>query len=99
MDKRLREIQQRITQEHKDLGKFVQHVLDEFDKKADEHRRLSSSNALAGIKTSGIAEKAFYDTVTETKKWILDVLERTIQDFEHSGDKHWNKNFKDGVRE
>ncbi|MDP4163211.1 MAG: hypothetical protein Q8906_09490 [Bacillota bacterium] len=97
MDKRFNEIQQRISKEHRDLVKFVQHVFDEYDKKAEEHRRLVASDALAGIKTSGVEEKTFYNTIHETKRWMLDVLERTTQDFEHSGDKNWNKNFKDGV--
>ncbi|CAM4055345.1 hypothetical protein [Lederbergia lenta] len=99
MNKRLYDIEQRVTKEHKDLTKFVKHVFDEYDKKAEEHRLLMASNALAGIKTSGTEEKAFYDTINETKRWVLDVLERTIQDFEHTGDKNWNRNFRDGVDE
>lgn len=97
MDKRLTEIQQRLTKEQKDLSIFVKHVFEEYDKKADEHRRLIASNALAGIKTSGVEEKVFYDTIQETKRWMLDVLERTSQDLEHTGDKNWHKNFPDGV--
>ena len=99
MDKRLGEIQKRLTNEQKDLTIFVRHVFDEYDKKGDEHRRLMASNALAGIKTSGVEEKVFYDTIQETKQWMLDVLERTVQDFEHTGDKNWNKNFPDGVHD
>lgn len=99
MNKRLLEIQNRVTKDHKDMVKFVSHVFEEYDKKMDEHRRLIASNALAGIKTSGIEEKVFYDTIYETKRWMLDVLERTIQDFEHCGDKYWLKNFRDGVEE
>ena len=67
MDKRLTEIQQRITKEHSDVVKFVKHVFDEYDKKVEEHRLLTASNALAGIKTSGVEEKLFYDTIYETK--------------------------------
>ncbi|MBS4179559.1 hypothetical protein [Lederbergia citrea] len=99
MDKRLIEIQQRISKEHRDIAKFVKHVFDEYDIKVEEHRRLTASNALAGIKTSGVEERVFYDTINETKRWMLDVLERTTQDFEHTGDKNWNKNFRDGVNE
>ncbi|MBS4208724.1 hypothetical protein [Bacillus sp. FJAT-50079] len=99
MDKKLLEIEQRVNKEHKDITKFVKHVFDEFDKKVEEHRRLAASDALAGIKTSGIEEKVFYDMIKETKRWIIDVLERTTQDFEHVGDKNWKKNFKDGVNE
>ncbi|MEK3890181.1 hypothetical protein [Bacillus sp. FSL K6-3431] len=97
MDKRLIDIQQRVTKEHRDITMFVQHIFDEYNKKIEEHRRLTASNALAGVKTTGVEEKAFYDTIYETKRWILDVLERTTQDFEHSGDKNWNKNFRDNI--
>lgn len=97
MEKRLAEIQQKISREQKDLSIFVKHVFDEFDKKADEHRRLIASNALAGMKTSGVEEKVFYNTIQETKRWMLDVLERTTEDLEHTGDKNWKKNFPDGV--
>ncbi|QED46443.1 hypothetical protein [Cytobacillus dafuensis] len=97
MDKRLADIEQRLTKEYKDIAIFVKHVFDEYDIKTDEHRRLIASNALAGIKTSGVEEKVFYDMIQETKRWMLDVLERTAQDFEHKGDKYWNKNFPDGT--
>jgi hypothetical protein len=33
------------------------------------------------------------------KKLLLDVLEKTVNDMEHKGDKWWEKNFKDGVNE
>ncbi|WP_313798584.1 hypothetical protein [Cytobacillus sp.] len=99
MDKRLATIEQKLSKEQKDLSIFVKHVFDEYDKKVDEHRRLIASNALAGVKTSGVEEKVFYDTIQETKKWMLDVLERTAQDFEHTGDKNWDKNYPDGVHE
>jgi hypothetical protein len=99
MEKRLAEIQKRVTKEHKDIAKYVQHVFNALDKKTEEHRRLAASNALAGIKIKGDEEKIFYDSITEIKKLLLDVLEQTTKDFEHQGDKHWDKIFKDGVNE
>jgi hypothetical protein len=99
MEKRLDDINQRVKKEHKDLVKFVKHVFDALDQKANEHRRLAASNALAGIKINGHEEKIYYESITETKKLLLDVLEKTTKDFEHLGDKSWDKFYKDGVKE
>lgn len=99
MEKRLAEIQKRVKKEHKDIAKFVLHVFNALDQKAENHRKLAASNALAGIKIKGDEERAFYDSITEFKKLLLDVLEQTTKDFEHQGDKHWDKIFKDGVNE
>lgn len=97
MEKRLTEIQQRLGLEHKDICKYVKHVFAALDQKADEHRKLVASNALAGIKVKGNEEKVYYDSILEMKKLLLDVLEKTTEDFEHLGDKRWEKKFKDGV--
>jgi hypothetical protein len=99
MEKRLAEIQQRVKKEHKDIAKYVQHVFNALDHKANQHRKLAASNALAGMKIKGDEEKAYYESITEFKKLLLDVLEQTTKDFEHQGDKHWEKLFKDGVNE
>jgi hypothetical protein len=99
MEKRLAEIQKRVTKEHRDIAKYVQHVFYALDQKAESHRRLVASNALAGIKVKGDEEKAFYDSITEFKKLLLDVLEQTTKDLEHQGDKNWDRIFKDGVNE
>ncbi|MBO1005682.1 hypothetical protein [Pseudogracilibacillus auburnensis] len=95
MNKRLKELEKKLGPEHKEIVHFVKHVFDEFDQRSEAHRRLAASNALAGIKVSGTEEKVFYETIDETRRWMLDVLERTSQDIEHIGDKHWHKNFKD----
>ncbi|WP_066367632.1 hypothetical protein [Neobacillus fumarioli] len=99
MDKRVADIQQRVKKEHRDVTKYVKHVFDALDQKAEERRKLAAANALAGMKINGEAEKTFYETIYEMKKLFLDVLEKTIADFEHQGDKHWEKNYKDGVNE
>lgn len=99
MNKRLADIQQRVKKEHKDITKYVKHVFDALDQKAEEHRKLSAANALAGVKIKGEEEKTFYETLYETKKLLLNVLEKTLADFEHQGDKYWDKNYKDGVKE
>lgn len=93
------EILQRVKKEHKDIVKYVKHVFEALDRKADEHRKLAALNALAGIKINGHEEKIFYDSITDTKRLLLDVLEKTIEDFEHLGDKSWDKFYEDGVKE
>lgn len=95
MIKRLTALEETLGPDHKEIVNFVKHVFEEFDKRSEEHRRLAASNALAGVKVSGKEEKAFYETINESRRWILDVLERTSQDIEHIGDKHWHKHFKD----
>jgi hypothetical protein len=99
MDKRLADIQQRVKKEQKDITKYVKHVFDALDQKVEEHRKLAAANALAGVKIKGEEEKTYYDSIYEAKKLLLDVLEKTIADFDHQGDKHWDKNYKDGVNE
>ena len=97
MDKRLAEIEQRLGREHHDICQYVKHVFAALDIKVDEHRKLVASNALAGIKVKGEEEKVYYETIYEMKKMLLDVLVKTTEDFEHLGDKRWEKKFKDGV--
>jgi hypothetical protein len=99
MEKRLAEIQKRVKKEHKDIAKYVQHVFDALDQRANEHRKLSAFNALAGAKIKGEEEKSYYDSIYEMKKLLLDVLEKTTEDLEHRGDKRWDRIFKDGVEE
>ncbi len=99
MEKRLADIQLRVGNEHKDIAKFVQHVFEALDEKANEHRILRASDALAGIKINGDEEKIYYDHIYDTKKLLLDVLENTTEDFEHLGDKRWEKKYKDGVKQ
>ncbi|MGE7214998.1 hypothetical protein ACQKJC_00770 [Priestia koreensis] len=97
MNKTLEELQSRVKKEHQDIAKFAQHIFEELDHKVEEHRLLTASNALAGINPDGKTEKLYLDFVNETKRTIIDVLMKTTQDFEHQGDKYWDKNFKDGV--
>lgn len=99
MNMKLEELQTRIGAEHQDLLKFVQHTFDELDRRSEEHRKLTSVNALAGIKPEGTAEADFYRHVNEMKNLLIEMLEKTTQDLEHLGDKNWDKNFVDGVED
>lgn len=99
MNKRVKELQERVAKEHKDLAKYVQHTFEALDKFVEEHRNLVAQNAIAGVKPNGQEERTFYEQINETKRILLQVLEQTTQDLEHQGDKHWNKHFRDGVDE
>lgn len=99
MNKRVKELQERLTKEHKGIAKYVQHTFDTLDKYAEEHRNTVAHNAVAGIKPNGKEERFFYEHINEMKKILLTVLEKTTQDFEHQGDKYWDKHFRDGITE
>lgn len=99
MDKKLEQLQKRVPTQHKDLAKYTQHVFEAIDKVVDEHRRLVAIDALAGIKPDGEKEHDFYEHMNSLKKIMLAELEKTVQDIEHLGDKTWDKNFKDGIKE
>ena len=97
MDEQIKKLQEQT--EHKEIVKYTKHVLEAIDKLADEHRRIISSNSLAGIKPSGERENSFYNSLREVKRILIIELEKTIEDFNHLGDKHYVRNYPDGVKE
>lgn len=97
VDKQIKELQEQT--EHKEIVKYTQHVLEAIDKLADEHRRIVSLNSLAGIKPSGERENSFYTSLRDVKRILIIELEKTIEDFKHLGDKHYDRNYTDGVKE
>lgn len=97
MIKKLQELRERISKDHLDLVKYVEHVINALDNVVDVHRREVAVNALAGIKPDGEREKDYYEHVQVFKKILLSELEKTIEDMEHQGDKEWDKHYKDGV--
>jgi hypothetical protein len=99
MEKKLKELQERTTPEHKDLARYVQHTFEAIDKVVEEHRRLVAIQAEAGIKPDGKLEKAFYESMNEMKKIMLEELAKTTQDLEHLGEKEttYPKQYKDSV--
>jgi len=94
---KLDELNERNTLNHKDVVKYVKHVFDELDMKAKKFRDECAINAAAHVKPDLEKEKEFYNNIHNIKKLLIEVLERTTEDFEHVGDKNWIKNFKDGV--
>jgi hypothetical protein len=95
---RLKQLEDRLSeQHHRDLFLQAKHTLGALDDLADQHRRYSSMQALSGVKIVGSEEALFYNTLAEAKEQIILTLEKTLNDLEHKGDKHHDKNFVDGV--
>ncbi|GHI00665.1 hypothetical protein [Neobacillus kokaensis] len=99
MEDQLKNLQDQLKTEHKDIAKYTQHVMDAIDKLADEHRRITASNSLAGISPNGKQEHVFYESMNNIKSILILELQKTIEDFKHLGDKHYVKNYPDGVIE
>ncbi|WP_028559379.1 hypothetical protein [Paenibacillus pinihumi] len=98
MNARLEQLEQRLeAQHHRDLFLQTKHTLKALDDLAEQHRRFTSMQAISGVKIVGSEESLFYETIAEAKEQIVVTLERTLSDLEHKGDKHYDKNFKDGV--
>lgn len=99
MDKHISELQEQLAQEHKDIAKYTQHVLEAINQLVEEHRRIVASNALTGINPDGEQEHTFYTSMNEVKRILIEELQKTVEDFKHLGDKHYIKNYLDGVKE
>ncbi|MFF2483929.1 hypothetical protein [Paenibacillus sp. NPDC058071] len=98
MNLRMEQLERRlVAQHHKDLFLQTTHTLAAINDLADEHRRFQSMQAISGVKIIGSEEAVFYDTLTQIKETIIATLEKTIDDLEHKGDKHYKSNFKEGV--
>ncbi|EFM08971.1 conserved hypothetical protein [Paenibacillus curdlanolyticus YK9] len=98
MIERLTALEQRlINQHHRDLFLHTKHTIKAIDDLAEQHRLLSAAHAINGYKIVGSEEALFYETLAQAKEQILLTLEKTLDDLEHKGDKHYDKNFKDGV--
>lgn len=95
---KIEEYLQRLPGQDKDIAVFVRHLLDALHEEEQQHRLLTASNALSGIKPDPIEEKTFIEDTTSFKQLILRELEKTTEDLEHLGDKYWTKHYKDGVK-
>ncbi|MCP8970604.1 hypothetical protein [Ectobacillus ponti] len=97
MNEKLELFKSRLGREHKDIVKYVEHVFTALDVKLELHQRENAQLALHGAKIDGKAEREYEANIRETKRLLLAVLEQTAQDYEHLGDKHWAKYFRDGI--
>lgn len=99
MDKHIKDLQDKLKADHKDIAKYTQHAIKAIDQLVDQHRRIVASNALAGIKPVGERENAFHNTMKNVQGILVDELEKTVSDLNHLGDKYYEPNYPDGVTE
>ncbi|QHT61470.1 hypothetical protein GXP70_16870 [Paenibacillus lycopersici] len=98
MNERMAKLELRlIHQQHKDLFLQTSHTIKAINDLAEQHRILTALHAINGYKIVGSEEVLFYDTLAQVKEQIVQTLEKTVCDLEHKGDKHYEKNFTDGV--
>ncbi|MFP3727941.1 hypothetical protein U8V72_22380 [Priestia filamentosa] len=97
MHKKIKELYETLPGERKELAKLTEHFLEALRNIEEQHRLTVASDALAGIKPNKDEEIAFKDTLKSVRQMLIIELEKTVQDLEHQGDKHWVKNFKDGI--
>ena len=80
-----------------ELAKYVEHTFEALEKLEEEHRLLVASNSIAGIKPDKNEEQEFYHELVVFKDMLLKILQSTIDDIKHQGDKQWQPHFSDGV--
>jgi hypothetical protein len=86
-----------LPEKYQDVAHYLEHVLDALERLHEEHMRLTGAYALQGYKVSGENERVFNETISLVKQQLVDTFEKTVEDIRHKGDKHWEKNFNDGV--
>lgn len=98
MNERMARLEQRlVSQHHKDLFLQTKHTLQAINDLAEHHRLLTALHGIEGYRIIGAEERLFYDTLAVVKEEIVQTLEKTIDDLEQRGNKHYDKHFKDGV--
>ncbi|OGX68411.1 MAG: hypothetical protein A2189_00265, partial [Paenibacillus sp. RIFOXYA1_FULL_44_5] len=90
----IHELKNRLTKEHQEIAHYVEHTFQAIDQMEEHHRKLSATYALQGYKISGNEEQVFHNTLEQLRKYLIETLEKTVEDFTHKGDKNWEKNFK-----
>ncbi|MFM9280635.1 hypothetical protein [Paenibacillus jiagnxiensis] len=94
---KVQELKSLLPCEHQSISHYVEHALESIDQFVEQHRLFVASQALYGEKINGQEEALFRETINDIKKQLVLTLEKTVEDFMHKGDKHWNNHFKDGV--
>lgn len=98
MNERMEKLEKQLAnQHHKDLFLQTTHTIKAINDLAEHHRQLTALHAINGYKIIGSEEVLFYDTLSQVKEQVVQILEKTLSDLEHKGDKHYDKNFVDGV--
>jgi len=97
MRKQVEELLKRLPNGEKDIALFVDHLFTALESQEERHRAVTAANAVAGVKPDLTEQSTHQEDVMEFKRLIIRELEKTVLDFEHLGDKHWKKLYKDGV--
>jgi hypothetical protein len=97
MYSRMEQLARQIPHPNRDIALYARHVIEALEQFEEQHLKLVAAQALAGIKPDGEQEQAFYATVRQIKEQMVATLELTLDDLTHKGDKHYEKNFTDGV--
>ncbi|WP_411344780.1 hypothetical protein ACE3MZ_01420 [Paenibacillus sp. WLX1005] len=92
------QLREMIPQDQQGITRYVEHALQSIDELVEKHRQYNASLAIYGEKINGNEERVYRDTISEIKAQLIETLERTVEDFMHVGDKHWTKNYKDGIK-
>ncbi|PWW02802.1 hypothetical protein DFQ01_10878 [Paenibacillus cellulosilyticus] len=94
----LNEEAQKLMGEHRDVGKFVKHIADRINDKEQEHYVEVAQGRIGGDKEiSGEYEAGVRKGIEIARMAIVEVLEETVDDQNHKGDKHHKPHFKDGI--
>ncbi|MCQ4086507.1 hypothetical protein [Saccharibacillus sp. JS10] len=98
MQNRVQELRELLPQDQKGISAYVEHALQSIDQLVEKHRCENAALAIYGERINGNEERVYFDTVSQIKAELLQTLEKTVQDSLHSGDKHWSKFYKDGIK-
>jgi hypothetical protein len=94
----LKDEAQKLFGSHRDVGKFVLHIAERINDKEQEHYSEVAQARIAGDKEiSGDFEEGVRKGLEMARSAIMKVLEETIDDQNHKGDKHHEPHFKDGI--
>lgn len=95
---KIKQIKDSLPAQFKDTPHFAHHVIERIDAFEEEHRRITASDALAGIKPNPVEESVIRETLRAVRGIIMIELADTVQDMLHLGDKYHELRHKDGIR-
>jgi hypothetical protein len=98
MLEKIKQIKDALPLQFKDTPHFAHHVITKIDEFEEQERRLSASNALAGIKQNPVEESVRRETLRVVRAIIMKELADTVEDMLHLGDKYHEVKHKDGIR-
>jgi hypothetical protein len=94
----LKEEAQKLMGAHRDMGKFVMHIAERINNVEQGHyvevaqAHIEGDNDISGQYEAGVRKGFELARVA-----IIEILNETIDDENHKGDKHYQPHFKDGI--